>query len=85
MNGVVVRTFTNKSTTKHCPLHIQTTGSKYCPPHKRPIASHSKLNMNQFYAGSPIFSMSPSPTVVPLPSYIIRKTVTLGAPCPVQN
>ncbi|MCI36801.1 hypothetical protein A2U01_0058024 [Trifolium medium] len=84
MNSVVL-TVTNKSTTKHCPPHIQTTGAKYRPPHMRNIVSHSKLKTNKFYAGSPIFSKSPSPTVVPLPSYITKKIVTLGATAPVQD
>ncbi|KAK2453368.1 hypothetical protein QL285_001064 [Trifolium repens] len=61
----------------------QTT--KYRPPHKRIIMSHSELKTDKFYAGSPIFSTSPSPACVPLPSYIIRKIVTRGAPYPVQD
>jgi hypothetical protein len=35
--------------------------------------------------GSPIFSKSPSPSDVPLPSYITRKIVTIGASGPIQD
>ncbi|WJX10232.1 hypothetical protein P8452_00979 [Trifolium repens] len=85
----------NNQTTKYRLSHTRTIElhselksnqtTKYRPPHKRIIMSHKELKTDKFYAGSPIFSTSPSPACVPLPSYIIRKIVTRGAPYPVQD
>ncbi|GAU45548.1 hypothetical protein TSUD_14500 [Trifolium subterraneum] len=89
MNSVVV-TVINKSTTKHCLHHIQTTGSqsklksyqttKYRPPYMRTITLHSILKTNKFDFSSHIFSVSPSPINIPLQSYITRNIVTREAP-----
>ncbi|GAU12537.1 hypothetical protein TSUD_182510 [Trifolium subterraneum] len=61
------------------PTHANVTYDQttiYLPPHKRTktlVRSRPELKMNEFYAGSPIFLQSPSPGLVPLPTYIIKK------------
>ncbi|PNX61653.1 hypothetical protein L195_g052570 [Trifolium pratense] len=61
------------------PTQIEVTNNQttiYLPPHRRTktlVRSRSELKMDEFYAGSPIFLKSPSPSLVPLPDYITKK------------